>query len=339
MSIALSSYILVIDLTGDKPRVLRRFDQHRMQDSIVHDRVIKGRAHALEPKVNGHAAVNGDMDVDMADAEAESPAPSEKSDEDSDSDEEDVGSTAAVVSVDRIAVSTDSQWLATSDNRARTHIFNLDLISVRPLVSLCLTHTNPTSKHHCVLPTFPRAAQTLVFDPMHPSVLLLAFPDNTIQIFDVETRQFPAWGKELGASLPKRFTYAHDPVLGAAFDPPAGAALGGRTRYILFWGATWLFKVSLDTSVRTGGRAGKRRRDAVLATPGGPLAMPGAGAHGPHVLEEDRQWRDYKMVTQYRPIACCAFLSKDELVVVERPLVDILLMLPPAYFKHKYGIS
>ena len=29
----------------------------------------------------------------------------------------------------------------------------------------------------------------------------------------------------------------------------------------------------------------------------------------------------------------------DELVVVERPLVDILLMLPPAYFKHKYGIS
>lgn len=188
-------------------------------------------------------------------------------------------------------------------------------------------------QHHCVLPSFPRAAQTLVFDPMHPSVLLLAFPNNTIQLFDVETRQFPLWGKELAASLPKRFTYAHDPVLGAAFDPPA---LSSGTRYILFWGATWLFKVSLDTTVRSGGR--KRRRNPPPPPPG-PLSTPGPGAHGPHGLEEDRQWRDYKMVTTYRPIACCDFVGKDELVLVERPLVDVLLTLPPAFYKHKYGTS
>ena len=156
---------------------------------------------------------------------------------------------------------------------------------------------------------------------MHPSVLLFAFPDNTLQIFDVETRQFPIWGKELSASLPKRFTYAHDPVLGVSFDP-AGITTTkeSNTRYILFWGATWLFKVSLDTSVRTGGK--KRRREAVV----------GADV-------EDRQWRVCKMVTHYRPIVCCDFLGKDELVVVERPLVDVLLTLPPAYFKHKYGAS
>jgi U3 small nucleolar RNA-associated protein 4 len=134
MSTALSSYILVIDLTGDKPRVLRRFDQHRMQDSIVHDRVIKGRAQANAPKVNGHAVVNGDGDVDMADVDVPSPGKSESSEESeeaSDSDDEDVSSTAAVVSVGRIAVSADGQWLATSDSKARTHVFNLDLISVR----------------------------------------------------------------------------------------------------------------------------------------------------------------------------------------------------------------
>ncbi|KAF8971560.1 WD40-repeat-containing domain protein [Flammula alnicola] len=213
ISTAMSSYVLVIDLTGEKPRVLRRFDQHRLQDSILHDRVIKGRAFSSRAsKVNGHAAVNGDGDVDMAGVDADSPPPSpppaQQSDEseqneEEDSDDEDVASTAAIVSVDQIAVSTDGQWLATSDNHARTHIFNLDLIS-----------------HHCILPSFRRAAQALAFDPMHPSVLLLAFPDNTIQIFDVETRQFPVWGKELAASLPKRFTYAHDPVLGVAFDLP-----------------------------------------------------------------------------------------------------------------------
>ncbi|PPQ90453.1 hypothetical protein CVT25_014971 [Psilocybe cyanescens] len=319
MSTALSSYVLIINLTGDKPRVMRRFDQHRMQDSIVHDRVVKGRALALDNAgtelVNGHAHVNGDvsMDVDMAEPDADSSAPAENQNEESESsedeeDDEDVSSSAAIVSVDRIAVSTDGQWLATSNNRARTHIFNLDLIS-----------------HHCVLPTFPRAAQALAFDPMHPSVLLLAFPDNTIQIFDVETRQFPIWGKELAASLPKRFTYAHDPVLGVAFDPAVSSSSGtddqGKTRYVLFWGATWMFKVSLDTTVRSGAK--KRRREMA--------PVPGA--------DEDRQWRDYKMITQYRPMLCCDFLTKDELVVVERPLVDVLLTLPPAYFKHKYGAS
>jgi U3 small nucleolar RNA-associated protein 4 len=158
---------------------------------------------------------------------------------------------------------------------------------------------------------------------MHPSVLLLAFADNTVQIYDVETRQFPIWGKDLGTSLPKRFTHAHDPVLGVSFDPVVGTSEEGKTRYVLFWGATWLFKVTLDTRVLTGGGGKKRRREAAAAAEDA----------------EERQWRDYKMVTQYRPILCCGFLDKDELVVVERPLVDVLLTLPPAYFKHKYGAS
>ena len=55
--------------------------------------------------------------------------------------------------------------------------------------------------------------------------------------------------------------------------------------------------------------------------------------------DDDRPWRDDKLIMQYRPIACCDFLAKDELVVVERPLVDVLATLPPAYFKHKYGAS
>jgi U3 small nucleolar RNA-associated protein 4 len=143
MSTALSSYILIIDLTGEKPRVLRRFDHHRMQDSIVHDRVVKGRPTTsnkdASKKVNGHV-VNGD--VEMADPEEESPPPEKPADEteenevEEESEDEDVSSTAAIVSVDCITVSTDGQWLATSDSRSRTHIFNLDLISVRLFLDL-----------------------------------------------------------------------------------------------------------------------------------------------------------------------------------------------------------
>ncbi|KAF8807204.1 WD40 repeat-like protein [Phlegmacium glaucopus] len=318
MSTAVPSYILVIDLTSEKPRVLRRFDHHRIQDSIVHNRVLKGRALKGiqgKAKING-VHVNGDVDMDMADAE--SPREEEKQDtgDDDEDEEEDEITTPALVSVDRIAVSADGQWLATSDSRARTHIFNLDSIS-----------------HHCTLPSFHRSAQALAFDPMHPSSLLLAFPDNTIQIYDVETRQFPSWGKELISSLPKRFTYAHDPILGVAFDPAPSSSHPEQTstkaRFILFWGATWLFKAALDTSLRVAGK--KRRRDAMS---GGGGAAAAAGG-----VDEERPWKDDKLILQYRPIACCDFLAKNELVVVERPLVDILATLPPAYFKHKYGAS
>lgn len=45
------------------------------------------------------------------------------------------------------------------------------------------------------------------------------------------------------------------------------------------------------------------------------------------------------MITRYRPILFAEFIAPGELLVVERPLVDILAALPPAYFKQKYGAS
>jgi len=42
-------------------------------------------------------------------------------------DEEQV---SAAVNVLRLAVSADGQWLASSDDHARTHIFNLDSVQV-----------------------------------------------------------------------------------------------------------------------------------------------------------------------------------------------------------------
>ena len=50
----------------------------------------------------------------------------------------------------------------------------------------------------------------------------------------------------------------------------------------------------------------------------------------------DRQ-ENFKLVTTYRPILFVDFMGDKELVVVERPLVDVLAKLPPAFFKPKYG--
>lgn len=130
MSTAVPSYVLVIDLTDEKPRVLRRFDHHRIQDSIVHhNRALKGIQS--KAKING-MHINGDMDTEMADVDSPQEEEEKDSDEEKDEDEEEDEklTKAALISVDRLAVSADGQWLATSDNQARTHIFNLDSISV-----------------------------------------------------------------------------------------------------------------------------------------------------------------------------------------------------------------
>ncbi|KAG6837128.1 hypothetical protein H0H93_014434 [Arthromyces matolae] len=279
MSTAASSFIFVIDLTGERPRILRRFDQHRFRDA--RSRVIKGR--------------KADDDVEMEDTTAEP-------DEENAVIEE--GSTSAVVNILRMAVSADGQWLATSDDSAQTHIFNLDSI-----------------QHHSVLPSFSKPLQVLAFDPRQPDILIMAFPDNSVQIYNVETRQFPAWGKEICTNLPKRFSHAHDPVLGVTFDVTSAEDVGPR--YAYFWGSTWICKLSFSDLAPRNQTKKRRRESAKLSN----------AAHG------DDAHTDFKMVTHYRPILFVDFIANRQLVVVERPVVDVLSTLPPAYFKHKYGAS
>ncbi|KAK7064410.1 WD-repeats-region domain-containing protein [Favolaschia claudopus] len=283
---AVGSHILIIDLGAEdeQPRVLRRFDHHRHGSSIASSRLVKGRVADLE-------AADTPADEDEAESEPE-PTPS----------------AITTTSILRLTTSFDGQWLASSDSHGRTHVYNMDSI-----------------QHHCVLPSFPQAAQAISFDPSRPNILILAFPDNSIQLFDVESRQFPSWARDICNNLPKKFTRTHDHVLGVAFDPAiAGPSLkvssgASVPRYALFWGSTWLCKIMLDDSGRSGNRKRRREGDKVDQMP-----------------DEHVQFR---MITHYRPILYVDFLAAGELVVVERPLVDVLATLPPAYFVNKYGAT
>ncbi|KAL0579813.1 U3 small nucleolar RNA-associated protein [Marasmius crinis-equi] len=222
-------------------------------------------------------------------------------DEESDSEDEEDASKPTQANVLRLAVSADGQWLASSDDQRRTNVFNLD-----------------TLQHHCVLPSFAHPAQCLAFDPSRPSHLLLAFANNTFQIYDVEARQFPAWAHELTSHLPRRFTTIHDALVGVAFAPISSPS---SQKYVVFWGATWLCKINLDASAQS---SRKRRRTKEVSPE----------------KQETGQWEQkVKMITQYRPLLLVDFVAEGELVVVERPLVDVLGTLPPAFFKHKYGAS
>ncbi|KAI0296605.1 WD40 repeat-like protein [Russula brevipes] len=308
-----SAFVLVLDLLSDlaSARVLRVFDQHRSRSgSTVEGRAVTGR------RDDDRQADASEPEQDAVDAESEEddtpPPPPQPT----------YGKPAPPATIARMAISPDGQWLATTDDARRTHIFNLDAV-----------------RHHSSLPSFPQRAHALAFAPSAPSLLVLGFANNTLELYDVEARQFPPWARALCAALPKRFTHLHDAILGVTLAPADAVAPGlgpdddARKRgsedvrdvMALFWGATWLCKVAFAAPVGWGGFEKKRRRRR------------SGDVHG---TEWDRNAvHNFKPVTQYRQILLAEFLSSGELVVVERPLTDVLVNLPPAYYRPKYGAS
>lgn len=53
--------------------------------------------------------------------------------------------------------------------------------------------------------------------------------------------------------------------------------------------------------------------------------------------DESTEMTNFKVVTRYRPILYVGFVAPGEMAVVERPLVNVLAGMPPAYFKPRYG--
>ncbi|VDB99402.1 unnamed protein product [Peniophora sp. CBMAI 1063] len=271
-----SAKVLLVELSSNSgsPRLLRCFTHHRMEDVLIGDRVVKGRKQ------------NDADGVDMDDGN-EPPASSRRD---------------VVTAITRMAISSDGQWLATTDDRRRTHVFSLDAL-----------------QHHSQLPSFTHSVQALAFSPLSPGLLVLGFTNNTLELWDVETRTTPGWARQFCNSLPKRFTHLHDPLIGISFPDPSPSL---SIHFAFIWGSTWLCKV--DFSAQTGpGSFNKKRRRQGKQSQANRLPV----------------GENFKLFTQYRQVLAADFVSEKEIVVVERPLVDVLARLPPAYFRAKYGSS
>ncbi|KAI0271535.1 WD40-repeat-containing domain protein [Gloeopeniophorella convolvens] len=284
-----TGYVLVLDLAADElsARVLRRFDQHRIKNPTAEGRIIIGRKE------------DADREEDTSEPEEDSNHYNPPTNP--------AHSNPTPATITRMTIAPDGQWLATTDDYRRTHIFNLDSV-----------------QHHSSLPSFPQPVHALAFAATSPSLLILGFANNTLELYDVEARQFPPWSRALCSSLPKRFTHLHDAILGVTVAPALPDA-NKNSVLALFWGAKWLCKVQFDAPAGWGGFEKKRRRRR------------GDGAD--RGAERDRGAHNFKLVTQYRQILLAEFVAPGELVVVERPLMDVLAKLPPAYFKPKYGAS
>src|ERR1700733_2873866 len=147
-------------------------------------------------------------------------------------------------------------------------------------------------QHHCTLPTSPLPATALAFDsrPTSQHILVLAFPNNSIQVFDVESREFPAWARAVNEQLPYSLSRLQDPTAGVSFilddvadSVEASSARGSRrstslasdrhnSRNVILWGRSWLCKVDLmgDTTLNNlagPGLGGIRKRKQSFGPP------------------------------------------------------------------------
>ncbi|KAH7883891.1 WD40 repeat-like protein [Phlebopus sp. FC_14] len=297
MASVTTSFILVIDLGTEVPTVLRRFDQHHQIGSISGGRIIRG-LNRRRP---------------------------EGTDDESD---ETMMSSDRLSSVLRMTVSPDGQWLATLDDLCRIFVFNLDSI-----------------QYHTTLPSLPQPPNVLAFIPDQPQILMAVLPNNTIHVYDVEHSEVPSWAHDLNSRIPKQFLSTPDPVLGVVFEPappypPANGDIEMTDRYsnprrptssqkeAVFWGSSWLCKLKLDWLGRYS-EARKRRKSEAKQ----PQNLPPR----PDLHNSAFEARNLRIVTHYRPILALEFLGPGELVLIERPLVDVLSKLPPAFFTPKYG--
>ena len=160
--------------------------------------------------------------------------------------------------------------------------------------------------------------------------------NNTLQVFDVEARQFPELSHALSQVSSSPFSHLHDPLLGITFDPGVvvsgiDAAVGRR---VLLWGSSWMCKVKLAAPSEPGSTSKKRRRESRrLST----VAVTQKGIDTSLIIQNAEDDPNFHLVTRYRPLLLVDYLGPGELLVVERPLIDLLNTLPPAYYKATYG--
>ena len=208
-------------------------------------------------------------------------------------------------------------------------------------MSICIIEISTVLQYYCTLPTLPLPVQAMSFDPSFPQLLFLTLPNNTVRVFDVEEKLFPEWSRPLTRSVTQRLAQLNDPVMGIAFHPTnRWSAYGAPSvQTVLLWGASWIckFRIGYDVQAQRASRKRRRGQDEDEGeTDHEPEAVPSGLGDG----EEDEGkgaemglevWR------KYRNILAVDFFDSKEMVIVERPFMDVMARLPPAYFKFKYG--
>jgi U3 small nucleolar RNA-associated protein 4 len=215
-----------------------------------------------------------------------------------------------------MCISKDGQWLALSSHSQQVIIMNMDSFKI-----------------HSELPKMDSPVTSICFDPSS-TTLVITLASNLFYLYDIENTRFTDWTIEYIHKMPSRFVDRKDIIMGCAFD-------SSRPQTITLWGANYFCMIDLQKPVGTkeayilNNNKRKEIQEAKLKQV--PVKVdPNVICLDMEETEPDVFSQAFKMDHRYSPLLFLDFIE-DEMVVVERPALQVMKSLPMSYYKHQYG--
>lgn len=233
--------------------------------------------------------------------------------------------------VSAMAVSPDGAWVAVADFTNHVHVYS-----------------TASMAKQTTLPRLPHVGRALVFKPHRPHILVCATVANGLVEYDVTEGNYTPWSRQNLPFMPRDIETQAERVIGLFCD-------AGEPDRVWMWGASWL--AFIDTRARlpvrgtaVGGGSGKRlrngndangarvRHDEAVREDSDSDSADG-GEDGFAVQEGVESVRPSFITHKYRSLLLAGMLGPQELVVVERPLADVMSSrsMPVRFQANKYG--
>ncbi|KTW25827.1 uncharacterized protein T551_03663 [Pneumocystis jirovecii RU7] len=238
-----------------------------------------------------------------------------------------------------IALSTDSKYFATYSFSHDIYIYDLE--------SFVMTSHLPRLSSSVVVISFCSFISSLIVVTI----------DNLIFDFNIKTGKLGDWSKKNSADLPTELLRLKDNCIGVSFD------CGIESRMWL-WGSSWIGFIDLSVEMLKK-KVNKRKlenenklfqpihqissKERIIVQPAfwneKKCYIKSSDIITLKTIEESMDVENkgkrmhFWITYRYRSLLLVGCLNKNELLIVERPLIDMLIDkgIPPPYYKHLYG--
>ncbi|XP_072242835.1 U3 small nucleolar RNA-associated protein 4 homolog [Leuresthes tenuis] len=205
--------------------------------------------------------------------------------------------SASTQPVHLLSASEDGKWLATANTGCEIHVFNLHKL-----------------KLHCTVPVYSSCPTAIAIHPT-TSNLISAHADQQIFEFSLKQKQYTDWSRKLQKQgLHSLWLQRDTPVTHIAFNPKNPA-------HVLLHDA-FMFCI-IDQSLPLPDAQTKLYNQMTLRT----LPPPDRSRHS----------HAFKICKNFQHLMSVSVLEDHSLVVVERPLLDIMSQLPAPVRQKKFA--
>lgn len=214
-----------------------------------------------------------------------------------------------------------------------------------------------TMRKWATLPSLSSHVVSACFSPTRGSVLAVATVDKQIVLVDVETCQMTEWSRRNMLRFPKSFTEGNLDTIRGVFFMESGNSRDSVQEKLVVWAAGYYMVIDLSRDIHLvpltksktlhgeeeeknhdNGSIGTSSAAVVAASPSTTAIAPVNSTRltGPLIALPDTEQH---LVLDHRFAGIMYFspVKELEMVVVERPALQVLAELPAAFRKQKYG--